>query len=100
MPLNLTNTIRLLNIPPNLINFNHDSKFNNKMSVCIYFSNLQFNPSHFSSCHHSKVTLSPPLLAALLASSSFDDWLLRQGISMHFHKPFQKSLQLSVKTFL
>ena len=32
MPLNLTNTIRLNNIHPNLINFIYDSKLNNKMS--------------------------------------------------------------------
>ena len=32
MPLNLTNTIHLVNIPPNLINFIYDSKLNNKMS--------------------------------------------------------------------
>ena len=32
MPLNLTNTIHLVNIPPNLINFIYDSKLNNKMN--------------------------------------------------------------------
>ena len=32
MPLHLTITIRLKNIHPNLINFIHDSKLNNKMS--------------------------------------------------------------------
>ena len=29
MPLKLTSTIRLVNIPLNLINLNYDSKFNN-----------------------------------------------------------------------
>ena len=31
MPLNLTNTIRLVNIPPNLMNLIYDSKLNIKL---------------------------------------------------------------------
>lgn len=37
MPLNLTNTIHLVNIPPNLINFIYDSKLNNKMNEMYIF---------------------------------------------------------------
>ena len=33
MPLNLTNTIHLVNIPPNLMNLIYDSKINDKISV-------------------------------------------------------------------
>ena len=33
MPFNLTNIIRLVDIPPNLINKIYDSKLNNKISV-------------------------------------------------------------------
>ena len=47
MPLNLTNTIRFVNIPPNLINLIYDSKLYNKISV-IYICGLHgkyYNPA-------------------------------------------------------
>ena len=91
MPLNLTNTIRLVNILPNLKNFIFVSKLNTKMNAIFIFLKITVQsypslsclhlhlccfllwctlPSHFSSCPLSMIlSPPPPLLVALLTSS-------------------------------
>ena len=54
MPLNLTNTIQLVNIPPNLINFIYVSKLNTKIFAMSLFLQIIVQSSQSLSCLRSQ----------------------------------------------